>query len=37
MFSSYTFPRLFGNSRAFSLMVNGEKLLAKDAVECGFA
>lgn len=32
MFSSYTFPRMFGHSRSYSLMVNGERLLAKDAV-----
>ncbi|CAD8197999.1 unnamed protein product [Paramecium pentaurelia] len=37
MFSSYTFPRLFGHSKSYSLMVNGERLLAKDAIECGFA
>jgi enoyl-CoA hydratase/carnithine racemase len=37
MFSSYYFPRFFGNSKSFSLMVNGERLLAKDAVQCGFA
>lgn len=37
MFSSYTFPRMFGHSRSYSLMVNGERLLAKDAVQCGFA
>ncbi|CAD8122314.1 unnamed protein product [Paramecium sonneborni] len=37
MFSSYTFPRLFGHSKAFSLLVNGERLIAKDAIQYGFA
>lgn len=37
MFSSYTFPRLFGHGKAFSLLVKCEKLTAAEAIQFGFA
>lgn len=37
MYSTYTFPRLFGHGKAFSLLVKCEKLNASEAIQFGFA
>ncbi|CAD8080590.1 unnamed protein product [Paramecium sonneborni] len=37
MFSSYTFPRIFGQGKTFSLLFRGQKLSAKEALHFGYA